>query len=93
MCDTRFPKHFHVLSNIIKYDGKTNPSSGQEDYRLTCKEGRADDDFIIIQFLPIYLADSARAWLETSSIAGRISERSSPATSRARTCGLAIPGT
>jgi hypothetical protein len=26
--------------------------------------GGADDDLFIIQFLPIYLADSARAWLD-----------------------------
>jgi hypothetical protein len=26
--------------------------------------GRVDDDLFIIQFLPIYLADSTRAWLE-----------------------------
>jgi hypothetical protein len=24
--DTRFPRHFQALGNIIKYDGKTNPS-------------------------------------------------------------------
>jgi hypothetical protein len=24
--DTHFPKHFGASSNVIKYDGKTNPS-------------------------------------------------------------------
>jgi hypothetical protein len=62
--DTCFPKHFWVLSNIVKYDGKINPRIWQEDYRLTCRVGGADEDFFIIQFLPIYLADSARAQLD-----------------------------
>jgi hypothetical protein len=34
-----------------------------EDYRLACRVDRVDDDLFIIQLLPIYLADSARAWL------------------------------
>jgi hypothetical protein len=28
------------------------------------RAGRVDDVLFIIQFLPIYLADSARAWLD-----------------------------
>jgi hypothetical protein len=43
------------------YDGKTNLSIWLEDYYLACKVGGVDDDFFIIQFIPIYLADSARA--------------------------------
>jgi hypothetical protein len=35
-----------------------------EDYHLACRAGWADDDLFIIQFLPIYLADTARAWLD-----------------------------
>jgi hypothetical protein len=62
--DARFPRCFHVPNNIVKYNGKTNPSIWLEDYRLTCRAGGADDDLFIIQFLPIYLADSARAWLD-----------------------------
>jgi hypothetical protein len=64
MCDTWFPKHFQAPNNIIKYDEKTNPSVWLEDYRLAYKVGGADDELFIIQFLPIYLADSARAWLD-----------------------------
>jgi hypothetical protein len=30
-----FPKHFRAPNNIIKYDGKTNPSVWLEDYHLT----------------------------------------------------------
>jgi hypothetical protein len=35
-----------------------------ENYRLVCRVGGADDDLFIMQFLPIYLADTARAWLD-----------------------------
>jgi hypothetical protein len=34
------------------------------DYHLTCQLGGADDDLLIIHNLPLFLADSARAWLE-----------------------------
>jgi hypothetical protein len=34
-----------------------------EDYRLTCRADEADNDLFIIQFLPIYLVDMSRAWL------------------------------
>jgi hypothetical protein len=62
--DAHFPKRFRALSNIIKFDGKANTSVWLEDYRLAFNVGRVDNDLFIIQFLPIYLADSARAWLE-----------------------------
>jgi hypothetical protein len=61
--DVSFPKHFGAPNNIIKYDGKTNPNVWLEDYRLTCRAGGSDNDVLIIQFLPIYLADTSRAWL------------------------------
>jgi hypothetical protein len=56
-------KHFQAPSNVIKYDEKTNSSVWLEDYRLACRAGGADNDLFIIQLLPTYLADSARAWL------------------------------
>jgi hypothetical protein len=62
--DAHFSMHFQALSNIVKDYGKTNPSVWLEDYRLACRVGAADDNLFIIQFLPIYLADSARAWLD-----------------------------
>jgi hypothetical protein len=34
-----------------------------EDYHLACRAGRVDDNLFVIQFLPIYLTDMARAWL------------------------------
>jgi hypothetical protein len=64
MRDAHFTKHFQALNNIIKYDGKTNPNNWLEDYRLACRVGRVDDDLFIIQFLPIYLADTARGCLD-----------------------------
>jgi hypothetical protein len=64
MCDTRFTECFRLPKNVIKYDGKTNPIVWLEDYRLACRAGGVDDDFFIIQFLPIYLADTTRAWLD-----------------------------
>jgi hypothetical protein len=53
-----------VPGNVVKYDDKTNPSVWSEDYRLVCRAGGANNDLFIIQFLPIYLADSARAWMD-----------------------------
>jgi hypothetical protein len=44
-------------------DSKTNPSVWLEDYRPVCRAGWVDNDLLIIQFLPIYLADTSRAWL------------------------------
>jgi hypothetical protein len=62
--DVHFLKHFWAPSNVIKYDGKTNTSIWLENYRFACKEGGVDDDLFFIEFLPIYLADSARSWLD-----------------------------
>jgi hypothetical protein len=64
VCDACFPMHFRAPNNIIKYDGKTNPSVWLEDYRLTCRAGGVDSDLFIIQFLPIYLANTSRAWFD-----------------------------
>jgi hypothetical protein len=43
---------------------KTNPSIWLENYCLVCKADRVNDDLLIIQFLPIYLVDFTRAWLD-----------------------------
>jgi hypothetical protein len=64
VCDVCFPRHFQVPSNIIKYDGKTNPSVFLEDFHLTCRVGEAGNDLFTIQFLPVYLANTCRAWLD-----------------------------
>jgi hypothetical protein len=55
---------FGNRATIAKYDGKTNPSVWLKDYYLACRVGGADDDLFINQFLPIYLANLARAWLD-----------------------------
>jgi hypothetical protein len=60
----QFLECFQALSNIVTYDDKTNPSFWLEDYRLERRAGGVDNDLFIIQFLPIYLTDSARAWLD-----------------------------
>ena len=46
--DAPFPRPFLAPSNVVKYDGKTNPSVWLEDYRLACRAGGADDDLFII---------------------------------------------
>jgi hypothetical protein len=53
-----------VPSNVNKYDGKTNHSVWLEDYCLACRVGGATDDLFIIELIPIYLVESARAWLD-----------------------------
>jgi hypothetical protein len=62
--DVCFPKRFRAPNKVIKYDGKTNPSVWLEDYCLACRAGGANDDLFIIQFLPMYLANMARDWLD-----------------------------
>jgi hypothetical protein len=65
MCMTHVSQNvFRRPNNIIKYDGKTNPSVWLEDYRRACRVGGADNNLFIIQFLPIFLADMTRAWLD-----------------------------
>ena len=55
---------FRVPPNITKFSGHTNPDVWLEDFHLACRAGGADDDLFTIQYLPLYLAESARAWLE-----------------------------
>jgi hypothetical protein len=50
--------------NVIKYSGDSNPIVWLEDFRLACRASRVDDDLFVIQYLPLYLAESAQAWLE-----------------------------
>jgi len=49
---------------VAKYNGEIDPSTWLEDYRLACQSGGAKDDCFIIKNLPLYLADSARSWIE-----------------------------
>jgi hypothetical protein len=58
-----FLARFYAPSNIVKYSD-TNPVLWLEDFHLACRAGGADDDLFIIQYLPLYLMESTRAWLE-----------------------------
>jgi hypothetical protein len=62
--NARFLRRFWAPSNITKYDSKINSSIWLEDYHLAYRAGGANDDLFIFQFLPIYLAESTRAWLD-----------------------------
>jgi hypothetical protein len=51
-------------TTITKYSGETRPELWLADYRLACQRGGTDDDNLIIRNLPLFLSDTARAWLE-----------------------------
>jgi hypothetical protein len=59
-----FPTRFRTPTTITKYSGETRPELWLADYRLACQLGRTDDDNLIICNLPLFLSDTARAWLE-----------------------------
>ena len=61
---TPFSACFRAPPNIVKYSRDINPIVWLEDFRLAYQAGRTDDDLFIIQYLPLYLVESARAWLE-----------------------------
>jgi hypothetical protein len=42
----------------------TRPELWLADYQLACQLGGTDDDNLIIHNLPLFLSDTARAWLE-----------------------------
>ena len=59
-----FPQRFRPPANITKYTGETNPGIWLEDFRLAYRAGGVDDDYFIIQYLPICVGEHVRAWLE-----------------------------
>jgi hypothetical protein len=59
-----FPTQFRPPTTITKYSGETRPELWLADYRLACQLGGTDDDNLIIRNLPLFLSDTARAWLE-----------------------------
>ena len=59
-----FLPRYRPPTNILKYSTETNPELWLKDYRLACQVGGANDDDFIIRNLPLFLADSARTWLE-----------------------------
>ncbi|XP_066307852.1 uncharacterized protein [Miscanthus floridulus] len=59
-----FPQRFRSPTNITKYTGETNPGIWLKDFQLACRDGGVDDDYFIIQYLPICVREHIRAWLE-----------------------------
>jgi hypothetical protein len=59
-----FPTQFQTPTTITKYSGETRPELWLAYYRLACQLGGTDDDNLIIRNLPLFLSDTARAWLE-----------------------------
>jgi hypothetical protein len=59
-----FPTRFRNLTTITKYSGETRPELWLAEYRLAYQLGGTDDDSLIIHNLPLFLSDTARAWLE-----------------------------
>jgi hypothetical protein len=59
-----FPTRFRTPTTITKYSGETRPELWLAGYRLACQLGGTDDDNLIIRNLPLFLSDTARAWLE-----------------------------
>jgi hypothetical protein len=59
-----FLARFRQPTNVTKYSGETNLELWLDDYRLDYQLGSVDDDRFIIHNLPLFLADSVRAWLE-----------------------------
>jgi hypothetical protein len=59
-----FPTRFRPPATITKYSGETRLELWLADYRLACQLGGTDDDNLIIRNLPLFLSDTARAWLE-----------------------------
>jgi hypothetical protein len=59
-----FPTRFRTPTTITKYSGETRLELWLADYWLACHLGGTDDDNLIIRNLPLFLSDTARAWLE-----------------------------
>jgi hypothetical protein len=49
---------------LTKYNGETKPELWLADFCFACQLGGAIDDRVIICQLPLFLLDTARAWLE-----------------------------
>jgi hypothetical protein len=59
-----FPTRFRTPTSITKYSGETRPELWLADYWLACQLGGTDNDNLIIRNLPLFLSDTAHAWLE-----------------------------
>jgi hypothetical protein len=49
---------------LTKYNGVTKPELWLADFHSACQLGGATDDRVIIWQLPLFVSDTARAWLE-----------------------------
>jgi hypothetical protein len=58
-----FPSTSAIPPQSISTRGETDPRVWLNDYRLACQLGGATTDEVIIPNLLLYLADSARTWL------------------------------
>ena len=56
---TPFSALFRVPQNIIKYSVNSIPAVWLEDFHLVYQVGSTDEDLFIIQYLLLYLAESA----------------------------------
>jgi hypothetical protein len=59
-----FSTRFQAPTTITKYSKETRPELWLADYWLACQLGGTDDDNLIIRNLPLFLSDTAWAWLE-----------------------------
>jgi hypothetical protein len=62
--ETILPARFRPPATVTKYNGETKPKLWLIDFRLACQLGGATDNRVIIWQLPLFLSDTARAWLE-----------------------------
>jgi hypothetical protein len=56
-----FPPRFRPPTNIAKYTGEMNPTVWLEDFRHAYQAEGVDDDYFIIQYLPICVREYIRA--------------------------------
>jgi hypothetical protein len=61
--ETLLSARFRPPMTLTKYNSETKPELWLTDFRLACQLGGATDDRVIIQQLPLFLSDTARAWL------------------------------
>ena len=58
-----FPERFRV-NGVERYTGETQPDIWLSDYRIACRTS-GGSDLAAVHCLPLHLADSARAWLDS----------------------------
>jgi hypothetical protein len=62
--ESAIPTVLPTAHYVSKYTGETNLAVWLEDFRLACQAGGADDDYFIIQYLPICVGEYVQAWLK-----------------------------